>query len=159
MRIWVATISSTLPHSAFQSLLTYLEIDPPIHPNPERAIYSPLLSIIQSCLPQTIYSIQIYSIKVAMDRASQTFSMKEQMQITEFLGASQDMKDQLTTVFANSATRQSLHYIRAQENTSFINSAPAEQQIQIPPVSPSLSATLSARLSNLRLSPQPPKVG
>lgn len=119
--------------------------------NPLREIHTPLINEILQCLPSTIFSIHLYQIWQLASLILMEYSMKEQMEMLEFLGQSQDMKDRLTIGFGNLAIRQYSHSTHAQENSNCISyEQQTDLKTQTKPKSHSPSVELSARLSNLR---------
>ena len=69
--------------------------------NSSRTIHLPLMQEFQSCLPKNSTSIHFYQMWSLAGIIQVDLEMKDQVVLAQYLGASQDMKARLTTVFAS----------------------------------------------------------
>ena len=148
----LVSLANNLSYTQFKTLRDSFSLESSVISNPQKEIYTPLITEINQCLPSTIFSIHLHQIWILASLILLDYSMEEQKQMQEFLGTNQDMKDRLTIGFGNLAIRQYSHFTRAQENSSYTNlEQPTDWKKQRSPESPSLSVELLDKLSNLRL--------
>ena len=159
IRLLLACLAAGIGVSKYRQLCEWLDLPTCAfdvasqkHTNFDREIYTPLIQEIISCIPSTSFSTTHYLIWTYLNQIPFQFSMETQKILHSLLLSKLDMKERLTIAYANSATRQCLLCTRARENSSSIDYEQPIAPKKLPsPQSHSLSATLSEKLSNLRL--------
>src|ERR1043166_5067689 len=107
-----------LHFSHYRDLRGWLEI-PWLCGSEQEGVHNPLIQELVTLCPQNSTSTVYYQLAHLAAAFLRTCSKKQQVQLLQFIGKNQDMRERLTTGFASLAIPQSTHSINAPGSMSF----------------------------------------